>query len=110
MGNQAIGFTKFLAWYETRRGHMPTTYVADDIKKDFASDIKRRSRWSILMGVLTALLGVFLIAYPLVTATITTLLFGWVLIFVGIAQFIFALHSQTIGKFFMKVLLGALYL
>lgn len=89
---------------------MPTTYVADDIKKDLASDIKRRSRWSILMGVLTALLGVFLIAYPLVTATITTLLLGWVLIFVGIAQFIFALHSQTIGKFFMKVLLSALYL
>jgi uncharacterized membrane protein HdeD (DUF308 family) len=89
---------------------MPTTYVADDIKKDLVSDIKRRSRWSILMGVLTALLGVFLIAYPLAAATITTLLFGWVLIFVGIAQFVFALHSQTTGKFFMKVLLGAVYL
>ena len=61
------------------------------------------------MGVLTALLGVFLIAYPLATATIATLLFGWVLIFVGIAQFVFALHSQTIGRFFLKVLLGVLY-
>ena len=62
------------------------------------------------MGILSALLGVFLIAYPLATATITTLLLGWVLIFVGIAQFIFALHSQTVGKFFLKVLLGAIYL
>jgi uncharacterized membrane protein HdeD (DUF308 family) len=80
---------------------MPTQNLTDDIKK--------RSAWSISMGVLTALLGVFLIAYPLATATITTLLFGWVLIFVGIAQFVFALHSQTIGKFFLKVLLGGLY-
>jgi len=61
------------------------------------------------MGVITAVLGGFLIAYPLATATITTLLLGWVLIFVGIAQFVFALHSQTAGNFFLKLLLGALY-
>ena len=60
------------------------------------------------MGVLAAALGVFLIAYPLATATITTVLLGWVLIFVGIAQFVFALHSQTVGNFFLKVLLGVL--
>ena len=77
--------------------------------QSLTADIKKRSAWSIFMGVLTALLGVFLIAYPLATATITTVLFGWVLIFVAIAQFVFALHSQTIGKFFLKVLLGVLY-
>jgi len=77
--------------------------------QDLTEDIKKRSGWSILMGILTALLGVFLIIYPLATATITTLLFGWVLIFVGIAQFVFALHSQTAGKFFAKALLGILY-
>jgi uncharacterized membrane protein HdeD (DUF308 family) len=75
----------------------------------FADDIKKRSIWSILMGILTAALGVFLIAYPLATATIATVLLGWVLIFVGIAQFVFALHSQSVGKFFLKVLLGLLY-
>jgi len=72
-------------------------------------DLKKRSGWSIFMGVITAVLGGFLIAYPLATATITTLLLGWVLIFVGIAQFVFALHSQTAGNFFLKLLLGALY-
>lgn len=77
--------------------------------QNLTADIKKSSAWSIFMGVLTALLGVFLIAYPLATATITTVLFGWVLIFVAIAQFVFALHSQTIGKFFLKVLLGVLY-
>jgi uncharacterized membrane protein HdeD (DUF308 family) len=80
---------------------MPTQNLTDDIKK--------HSTWSIFMGVLTAVLGVFLIAYPLATATIATVLLGWVLIFVGVAQFVFALHSQTAGKFFLKVLLGVLY-
>jgi uncharacterized membrane protein HdeD (DUF308 family) len=76
---------------------------------DLTGDIKKRAAWSVFMGVLTAVLGLFLIAYPLATATITTLLLGWVLIFVGIAQFVFALHSQTAGNFFLKVLLGVLY-
>lgn len=73
------------------------------------TDAKKRSTWSILMGILTGALGVFLIAYPLATGAITTVLLGWILIFVGIAQFVFALHSQTVGKFFLKVLLGVLY-
>jgi uncharacterized membrane protein HdeD (DUF308 family) len=73
------------------------------------SDIKKRSTWSMLMGILTAVLGVFLIFYPLATAAVTTVLLGWVLIFVGIAQLVFALHSQTVGNFFLKVLLALLY-
>jgi uncharacterized membrane protein HdeD (DUF308 family) len=80
---------------------MPTQNLADEIKKHYA--------WSIFMGVITAVLGTFLIAYPLAAATITTLLIGWVLIFAGIAQFVFAFHSQTIGKFFLKVFSSVLY-
>ena len=72
-------------------------------------EVKKRSGWSIFMGVLSAVLGVFLIAYPLVTATITTVLLGWTLIFVGIAQLVFALHSQTPGNFFLKLLSGVLF-
>ena len=77
--------------------------------ESLATDIKSRSAWSILMGALTALLGLFLIAYPMATATIATLLLGWVLIFVAIAQIVFALHSQTVGRFSAKVLLAVLY-
>ena len=76
--------------------------------QNLTTDIKKRSAWSIFMGVLTAVLGVFLIAYPLITATITTLLLGCVLILVGVAQFVIALHSQTIGNFVLRVLLGVL--
>ena len=72
-------------------------------------DVRKRSGWSIFMGVLSAALGVFLIIYPLTTATITTVLLGWTLIFVGIAQFVFALHSQTPGNFFLKLLYAVVY-
>jgi uncharacterized membrane protein HdeD (DUF308 family) len=84
-----------------KENSMPAQSLTDDIKK--------RSAWTIFMGILTALLGVFLIIYPMATATITTLLLGWVLIFVAIAQIVFALHSQTVGKFFLKVLLAVIY-
>lgn len=77
--------------------------------QSLTQDVKKRSGWSIFMGVLSAVLGVLLIAYPLTTATITTVLLGWVLIFVGIAQFVFALHSQTPGNFFLKLLSGVVY-
>ena len=77
--------------------------------ENLTDDIKRRSTWSIVMGVLTALLGLFLIAYPLATATVTTILLGWVLIFVAIAEFVFAFHSQSVGGFFLKVLMGLAY-
>jgi uncharacterized membrane protein HdeD (DUF308 family) len=72
-------------------------------------EVKKRSGWSIFMGVLSALLGLFLIAFPMATATITTLMLGWILILVGIAQFVFALHSQTPGNFFLRLLSGVLY-
>jgi uncharacterized membrane protein HdeD (DUF308 family) len=77
--------------------------------QNLIQDVKNRSGWSIFMGVLSAALGVFLIAYPMATATITTVLLGWTLIFVGVAQFVFALHSQTPGNFFLKLLAGVLY-
>ena len=61
------------------------------------------------MAVWTALLGVFLIAYPMFTATITTLLFVCILIIVGVAQFLFALYSQSIGSLLLKILFSGLF-
>src|SRR6185436_12522407 len=80
---------------------MTTHTVTDNIKK--------RSTWGIVMGCLTAALGLFLIVYPLAAGTITTVLLGWAMIFVGVAQLIFALQSQTVGSFFWKIALSLLY-
>jgi len=72
-------------------------------------EVRKRSGRSIVIGMLIAILGLFLIAYPLVAATITTILLGWTLIFVGITQLVFALYARTPGNFVLKVLAGLLY-
>ena len=54
-------------------------------------------------------LGLFLIVYPFAAGAITTVVLGWAMIFVGIAQFIFALDSQTAGAFFWKVALSLVF-
>jgi uncharacterized membrane protein HdeD (DUF308 family) len=77
--------------------------------QNLTEEVKKRSTWSIFMGIVTAALGCFLIVYPMATAAITAVLLGWALIFVGLAQFVFALYSQTIGNFFLKVLLSLAY-
>src|SRR5260370_15742639 len=77
--------------------------------QNLTAEVKKRSSWRIFMGLVTAVLGAFLIVYPMATATLTIVLLGWALLFAGIAQFVFALHSQTAGKFFSKALLSLLY-
>jgi uncharacterized membrane protein HdeD (DUF308 family) len=74
-----------------------------------SQQISKQAGWSLFMGVLTAAIGIAMIIYPMATATVSTLFFGWALIFAGVAQVIFAFSSQTVGNFFLKLLLGALY-
>jgi uncharacterized membrane protein HdeD (DUF308 family) len=47
--------------------------------------------------------------YPLATATVTTILIGCILIIAGVIDIVLALRSHTAGKFFLRLLLGALY-
>lgn len=67
------------------------------------------SRWSIFMGFVIAALGIFMIAYPMATATVTTIFVGWSLIFVGVAQFVFAVQSAGAGHVFFKIVVSLLY-
>jgi uncharacterized membrane protein HdeD (DUF308 family) len=61
------------------------------------------------MGVVMAAVGVTMIVYPAATAAISTLFLGWSLVVAGVAQGIFAFSSETPGNFFLKLLLGVLY-
>ena len=80
---------------------MSTTTVTDDISK--------RATWSIVMGVLTAVIGAVMIIYPMAAATVTTIFVGWSLFFVGVAQLIFAFQSTGAGHFLLKLLTSLLY-
>ncbi len=80
---------------------MTTATITDDISK--------RATWSIVMGVVTAMIGVVMIIYPMAAATVTTIFVGWSLFFVGVAQLIFAFQSTGAGHFLLKLLTSLLY-
>jgi uncharacterized membrane protein HdeD (DUF308 family) len=61
------------------------------------------------LGIVTAALGVLLMAYPLAAATVTTILIGCILIIVGVIEIVLALRSHTGGTFFLRLLLGVVY-
>ena len=72
-------------------------------------DVKNRAGWGIFLGILTAVLGLLLIAYPLFTATVTTILIGSILVLAGVFEIVQALRVHTAGAFFTRLLLGIVY-
>ena len=72
-------------------------------------DVKSRAGWGIVLGILTALLGLLLIAYPLFAATVTTIFIGSILVIAGVLDVVQALRVHTVGAFFARLLLGLVY-
>jgi uncharacterized membrane protein HdeD (DUF308 family) len=62
-----------------------------------------------VMGVVTAIIGVFMILYPFATAAATTIFFGWSLLIAAVANLVFAFYAPSAGPFLVKVLLAILY-
>lgn len=71
--------------------------------------VSKSATWSIVMGALTAVIGVLMIIYPFATAAASTVFLGSALIMIAAAQLIFAFTSESAGSFFLKLLLGILY-
>ena len=69
----------------------------------------RGSGWDIFMGVLEAALGVLMIIFPLIAATITSVFIGALLLVVGVVDIFLAMRSHTAGRFFLRLLLGVVY-
>jgi len=74
-----------------------------------ASTIRKRSDWAMVMGIVTIIIGAFMMLYPFATATATTIFFGWSLIVAAIANFVFAFTAKGAGPFFVKILLAIVY-
>lgn len=64
----------------------------------------------IVVGVLLVILGLVAIARPIYATIASTLVFGWLFIFAGIAQIVYAFGSRLAGQIIWKLLLGVLYL
>lgn len=62
------------------------------------------------ISILMILLGMIAIAFPFFVTIASTLVFGWVFIFAGIAQIIYAFQLRGVGQVAWKLILGLLYL
>ncbi|MCG9890328.1 MAG: DUF308 domain-containing protein [Thermosynechococcaceae cyanobacterium MS004] len=67
------------------------------------------SRWINAIAVLMIVLGFIAIIFPFFATIATTLTFGWIFIFAGIAQIVYAFQSKGAGQVVWKLILGFLY-
>ncbi len=65
--------------------------------------------WTNAIAILMILLGFIAITFPFFATVATTLTFGWIFIFAGIAQIAYAFQSRGAGQVFWKLILGFLY-
>ncbi len=74
-----------------------------------ATIAKESIGWSIGLSVLMILAGVLAIVIPPAAGITVTIFVGWLLVFSGVAHFVFAWHTRGTGGFVWELLLGAIY-
>jgi len=72
--------------------------------------IATHRNWFLLFGGLMILLGLIAIAFPLITTIATKIFIGWLLLIGGIAQILHAFGTQRWSEFFLNLLIAALFI
>jgi len=83
--------------------------ASSNLGSELSGDTRNRAGWGIGLGILTAVLGLLLIVYPLFAAKVTAIVIGSILVIAGVFELIQALRAHTVGAFFMRLLLGVVY-
>jgi uncharacterized membrane protein HdeD (DUF308 family) len=73
-------------------------------------DIKRASGWSIALGVLMILAGIFAICAPVIPGVVVVYIIAWTAIFNGGAQIVYGFRAASGGRLVLEILLGLLYI
>src|SRR5262249_545851 len=101
--------------FDQKVGRSPAN--ASESRGVAAGSLRRAGRWEaadrsgggIVVGSLTAALGVVILLFPFASATGATLLLGSLLIVAGEVEFVLALASRTPGSFSLQAVLAALH-
>jgi uncharacterized membrane protein HdeD (DUF308 family) len=72
--------------------------------------VRKSIRWSIVLSVLMILAGILAIVIPPAAGLAVTVLFGWLLIFSGVAHLVFGWQTRSTGGLILELLLGAVYI
>ena len=65
--------------------------------------------WSIFVGVLLLLAGLIAIAVPWFAGIAASVFFGWLILFSGVAHFIYAWSERGAGAVLWQILIGIVY-
>jgi uncharacterized membrane protein HdeD (DUF308 family) len=75
------------------------------------SDVAKKAvGWSIAVSIIMVVAGLLAIAMPFEAGLAANIFVGWMLVFAGLAHFVFAWFTRRTGSVLLKVLLGILYL
>jgi uncharacterized membrane protein HdeD (DUF308 family) len=70
-----------------------------------------RSRgWSIFLGILLVIAGLFSIAMPPFAGIAASLFFGWLIMFAGVAHLVYAWSQHGAGHILWQILIGVVYI
>jgi uncharacterized membrane protein HdeD (DUF308 family) len=72
--------------------------------------VRKSIGWSIVLSVLMILAGILAIVIPPAAGIAVTVLFGWLLIFSGVAHLVFGWQTRSTGGLILELLLGVVYI
>ena len=72
--------------------------------------VKKVLGWSVALSILMILAGCLAIVVPAAAGIAITIFVGWLLIFSGVAHFVFGWHTRSNGGLIWELLLGIAYI
>jgi uncharacterized membrane protein HdeD (DUF308 family) len=69
----------------------------------------RSAGWSIFLGILLVLAGLFAIVVPFFAGVAASVFFGWLVLFGGVAHLVYAWSERGAGAILWQVLIGIVY-
>jgi len=65
---------------------------------------------SIFLGIFLILAGLFAIAVPFLAGLVASVVFGWLIMFAGVAHLVYAWSERGAGSIILQILIGIVYL
>ncbi len=79
------------------------------MKTEVIREIRQNSGWFIALGVVMLILGIAAIVEPLMATVAVARVFSWIFLIAGIIRIIYAVQSRSDRGFWLKLLIGILY-
>jgi uncharacterized membrane protein HdeD (DUF308 family) len=80
------------------------------MRTEMINEVRQNSGWFIALGILMIVLGIAAIVEPLIATIAVARVLSWVFLFAGIIRTIHAIQSRRQSGFWLKLVVGILYI